>query len=89
MPARAMRENRAISLTSLPVTAQQRRSVLAAAAALLALFGVVAPFAALQLPQFNAFTPTLEVVLRQSYRSAWSHWRYCGAARARCSTTGS
>jgi signal transduction histidine kinase len=63
MPARAMRDNRAISLTNLPATARERRTVLAVAAALLALFGVVVPFAALQLPQFNAFTPTLEVVL--------------------------
>jgi signal transduction histidine kinase len=58
-----MRDNRAISLSTLPATPQQRRLVAVAAAGLVAIFGVVAPFAAERLPQFNSFTPTIEGVL--------------------------
>jgi signal transduction histidine kinase len=58
-----MRDNRAISLANLPATPQQRRLVLMAATALFATFGAVAPFASQRLPQFNAFTPTIEGVL--------------------------
>jgi signal transduction histidine kinase len=63
MPPRVMPDDRAISLAKLPATPQQRRLVLVAAAALLLIFGAVAPFASQRLPQFNAFTPTIEGVL--------------------------
>lgn len=63
MPARELLDDPAILLGNLPATSQQRRFVLAVAAGLLAFFGIAAPFAALPLPRFDAFIPSLQAII--------------------------
>ena len=52
-----------IWLVDLPATSRQRWSALAIAAALLLVFGILAPFTAVPLPQINAFIPSLEATV--------------------------
>ena len=50
-------------LATQPPTLQQRRLALAVAAVLLAAFGLTAPFAAVPLPRFDAFIPSLAATI--------------------------
>jgi hypothetical protein len=53
-------DNILVSLSNLPVTPQQRGTVFAIAAGLLAAFGITAPFAGAQLPPLVSFNPAVE-----------------------------
>ena len=52
-----------VSLSSLPATRQQRRTVFAVAVALVAAFAITAPFASVQLPSFVSFNPSVEAMV--------------------------
>lgn len=53
----------AISVTRLPATLQQRRTVIAIAALLILAFAIAAPFGANKLPQFVSFNPVVQSIV--------------------------
>ncbi|HTC04083.1 MAG TPA: MASE4 domain-containing protein [Xanthobacteraceae bacterium] len=63
MHAHAATNTNVVSLADAPVTARQRRTVLAVAAFLLAAFAITVPFAQVQLPAFVSFNPSVESIV--------------------------
>ena len=63
MDDRGMPQLAAVSLWNLPASSRQRRVVFAAAAALLAAFGIIAPFAGIQLLPLVSYNPSVEAIV--------------------------
>src|SRR6516165_782966 len=59
----AVADNSVVSLTDVAATPHQRRILFAVAAILLAAFAATVPFAAVQLPTFVSFNPSVESIV--------------------------
>jgi signal transduction histidine kinase len=59
----AVADNSVVSLTDVPATSHQRHILFAVAALLLAAFAGTVPFAAVQLPAFVSFNPSVESIV--------------------------
>ena len=63
MADREISQQTVVSLSNLPATARQRRFVFAVAIVLVAVFGIVAPFAGTQLPPLVSYNPSVESIV--------------------------